>query len=189
MNVLDWILLGIALFCVIRGLMRGAVAQLFGIAGVVGGFWLAAHYYALLALHLKHALPRLSPTQAQVIGFLLLFLLTWFCLGFIGFWLAKMLRGSGLGFVDRVWGALVGFGKAIILAAILISGLTFFVSPRTPLLGQSRLAPHIHSIARLMVEATPHQVQQLFDRKQRELDHYWQSPAGKVATAGPAAKQ
>lgn len=183
MNVLDWILMGIALVCLCRGVLRGAVSQLFGIAGVVGGFWLAAHYYAQLALQLAHAFPQLSATQAQVIGFIVLFLLTWFCLGAMGFWLARLLRSSGLGFVDRFWGALVGLGKAVILSAILISSLTFFVSPRTPLLGRSRLAPHIHAIARLMVQATPQTVQKMFERKQRELEHYWQNPNGKIATS------
>lgn len=189
MNVLDWILLGIALFCVLRGLLRGAVSQLFGIAGVVGGFWVAAHYYLQLAVQLSRAFSGLSTTQTQVIGFLLLFLLTWFCLGAIGFWLARALRGSGLGFVDRFWGAVVGFGKAVILSAILISGLTFLASPHSPLLGKSLLVPHIHNIARLMVQATPQKVQKLFERKQLELKRYWRSPEGKIAKTDPAGSK
>lgn len=84
MNGLDWFLLAVGIFCLVRGLLRGAISQLFGIAGVIGGFLLAAHSYESLARQLSALFPGLP--GAAAIGFLVIFLLTWFCVGVTGYW-------------------------------------------------------------------------------------------------------
>jgi len=171
MNALDWVLLSGGSICVGRGLWRGAVSQLFGIAGVLGGFLLAAHFYEGVALCLSQAFPKLTATG--FISFGTLFFLTWFCVGVVGFGLARLLRRSGLGFLDRLLGGGVGFGKAAVLAIVLVSILTFFFSPQNKLLLESYLAPHVQQIARVVIKATPVSVQQLFDRKRLELHRHW----------------
>ncbi|MDY0042052.1 MAG: CvpA family protein [Desulforhabdus sp.] len=171
MNALDWVLLGGCVVCVGRGLWRGAVSQVFGIAGVLGGFLLAAHFYEGLALRLSQAFPKLAAIGA--ISFGILFLLTWFCIGVIGFWLAQFLHRSGMGFLDRLFGGVVGFGKAVVLGVVIISVLTFFLSPQSSLVLKSYLAPHVQQIARIVIAATPASVQQLFDRKRIEFQSQW----------------
>jgi len=171
MNALDWILLCVALVCVVRGVWRGAVSQVFGIAGLCGGFLTAAHYYQGVAFRLSHAFPKL--TAAPVISFITLFFLAWFCIGAIGFGMSKLLHRSGLGFFDRFLGAGVGLGKATLFSIIVISMLTFFLSADSPLLFESYLAPHVQGMARIVIKATPPGVQQLFDRKRLEIERYW----------------
>lgn len=171
MNALDWLLLCIGVICIGRGIWRGAVSQVFGIVGVIGGFLLAAHFYEGLALRLSLAFPKLAATA--VISFITLFLLTWFCIGVVGFWLARLLHRSGLGFLDRLLGAGVGLGKAAVLTIALVSILTFFLSPRNSILVKSYLVPHVQLIARIVMKATPDSVQQLFDRKRLEFQRHW----------------
>lgn len=171
MNALDWVLLCVGIICIGRGIWRGAVSQVFGIAGVLGGFLLAAHFYEGLALRLSQAFPKLA--AAAVISFITLFFLTWFCIGVVGFWLARLLQRSGLGFLDRFLGAGVGCGKAAVLTIVLVSILTFFLSPQNPLLLKSYLVPHVQQIARVVIKATPDSVQQLFDRKRLEFQRHW----------------
>lgn len=173
MNGLDWILVGIGFICVSRGIWRGAVSQVFGILGVLGGFILACHFYGDVARQLSHAFPKLSEITASAISFSLLFLLTWFIIGVIGFWIAKFLRWTGLGFLDRVLGGVVGLGKALLLAAVLISVLTLFLSPRDRLLAQSALRPFVQEVARYVTAATPPGVQALLEEKRRQLEQYW----------------
>lgn len=171
MNILDWTLLGVCLFCFARGLWRGAVSQVFGIAGVFGGFWAASHFYEGTAQQLVHTFPKLE--GAGVISFITLFLLAWFCLAVAGSWLTRLLRRGGLGVIDRLFGASLGVVKAAVLAIIMISILTFFLSPDNSLLVTSSLAPHVQSIAQVAVKATPQSVQQMFDRKRAEFERYW----------------
>ncbi|GLI35113.1 CvpA family protein [Desulforhabdus amnigena] len=171
LNGLDWVLLGIGLFCVGRGILRGAISQVFGIAGVLAGFVLASHYYESLSVQLSEAFPRLIGPQA--VSFVLLFFLAWFCLGIVGFGISKLLQKSGLGFFDRFWGAAVGLAKALALAVILISALTFFLSPQNRMLHNSGLTPYVQEAAHVVIQATPDKVQMLFEKKQKELKRYW----------------
>jgi len=82
MNGLDWFLIVIGIVCLGRGIFRGAVSQLFGIAGVVSGLLLAAHSYESVARQLSGVFPGLP--GAAGISFFVLFLLTWFCVGVAG---------------------------------------------------------------------------------------------------------
>jgi membrane protein required for colicin V production len=167
MNALDYILVAIGLFCLGRGLMRGAISQIFGIAGVLGGFIVASRYYEPLSVELSHSFPDLS--GVHVISYIVLFFLTWFCIGVIGFLMARILHRTGLGFIDRFWGAAVGLGKALVLALILMATLTFFLPPKSPFLTDSIMAPQVQDTARFVIMATPKSVQDLFDEKQKEL--------------------
>lgn len=171
MNGLDWILIVIALFCILRGIARGAISQVFGIAGALGGFLVAAHFYLAVGERLKQAFPQFA--GAPVLSFILLFFLTWFCVGVVGFSISRALRRTGLAFLDRLGGGGIGFAKAFILALILISSLTLFLSPRSPFLAGSALAPHVQEISRLVVQATPENVQRIFEEKRRALERQW----------------
>ncbi|HOI96662.1 MAG TPA: CvpA family protein [Syntrophobacter fumaroxidans] len=171
MNGLDWVVVGVGAFCVLRGIMRGAVSQIFGIAGVLGGFVLASHHYETLAAQLARTFPKLSGTPA--ISFILLFCLTWFCIALAGYAVARLLRKTGLGFLDRLWGGVIGFGKALLIAVVAISMLTVFVSAKNPLLTGSVLVPYIQDAARIVVQLTPESVQKAFEEKRKALERYW----------------
>ncbi len=171
MNGLDWALAAIALFCLLRGIMRGAISQVFGIGGLIVGFLVAAHYHQAVAGALGTSFPNLS--SAPAISFALLFFLTWFCLGVMGYILSSLLKKTGLGFVDRAWGGAVGLGKALVLSIVIISAMTFFLPGDNELLRHSRVTPHVQEAAVLLVNITPQSVQQVFREKKKQLELYW----------------
>ncbi|MHC1742718.1 MAG: CvpA family protein [Syntrophobacteraceae bacterium] len=171
MGSLDWVLLCIGLFCALRGIWRGAIAQVFSIVGLVCGFLLASHFYLAVAEKLSRAFPDLG--AAQGISFAVLFLLTWFCLAVCGAWLARLFRKTGLGFVDRIWGLILGCLKALLAAIVIVSGATLVLPPESPLLRQSKLTPYVYEAARIVVEITPKQVRDLFNAKREQLMEYW----------------
>ncbi|MEN6441009.1 MAG: CvpA family protein [Syntrophobacter sp.] len=170
MNMLDWILAGTAGFSVLRGFMRGAVSQIFGVAGILLGFYVAANYYEQVGAELHRNFPSLA--GSGTIGFILLFLLTWFCISAAGFWIGKVLRHAGLGFLDRLWGGMIGFAKALLLSIAAVSILTMFAAQDSPLLTQSTLVPHIKEASRYLFMVAPEKVQSEFMRKQRELEQF-----------------
>ncbi len=171
MNGLDWFLLAVCIFCLVRGLLRGAISQLFGIAGVIGGFLLAAHSYESLARQLSALFPGLP--GAAAIGFLAIFLLTWFCVGVTGYWTGKLLRRTGLGFLDRLLGGMVGFTKALLLAILSITLLTFILSPKSSILTGSCLTPYVQHATQVLLKATPAGLQKLFEEKQKAFRYNW----------------
>ena len=103
-------------------------------------------------------------------------MLAWFCISIVGYWIAGLLRGVGLGFLDRIWGAIIGFGKALILAVVVVSILTIFLPPGHPILRGSILAPHVGDVAQGLIEATPGDVRKLFNEKRRTVEREWLRP-------------
>jgi membrane protein required for colicin V production len=170
MNILDWILIGVGAFSILRGLMRGAISQIFGIAGILCGFLVASHNYQYVAAELTRNFPSIS--GAGTIGFIVLFLVTWFCIAVVGYWIAKILRSAGLGFLDRLWGGMIGFGKALILAIAVVSILTLFAADNSPILTQSILVPYVKEASRFLFKLAPAKVQDEFLMKQKDLEHF-----------------
>ncbi|MDR3570126.1 MAG: CvpA family protein [Syntrophobacteraceae bacterium] len=169
MNVLDWILICTAGFWVLRGFMRGAVSQLFGVAGILAGFLVASYQYIPVSFLLIKQFSSLV-TVARPVSFVLLFVLTWFCVAVAGFWVAKILRTVGLGFVDRLWGAMIGFTKALLFAIIAFSILTLFsFGGDSTLIAGSKLAPSIKGASRVLFELAPANVQGELSSKQKDL--------------------
>ena len=171
MNGLDWFLIAVGFFCLVRGILRGAISQLFGMAGVISGFLLAAHSYESLARQLSALFPGLP--GAAAVSFLALFLLTWFCVGVTGYWIGKLLHRTGLGFLDRLLGGMVGLTKALLLAIMIIALLTLLLSPKSSFLTHSTLAPYVQQAAQLLLKATPKSLQKLFEEKQKAFKYDW----------------
>ena len=128
-------------------------------------------HYSSLGFQLEQTFPSLP--GPGVIAFLLLFFLAWFCFGMAGYWLGNLLRSKGLGLMDRSLGGLVGFGKALLLAVILVSLLTTFAAPASPLLARSRFAPYVELAARFLAEVTPRSYREAFEIKRRQLRRSW----------------
>ncbi len=174
MNGLDWFLAVLFAFGILRGLWRGAISQVFGIAGLLGGFLLASHTYESVASKILHTFPRLpQPQLVTTLTFVGMFVLTWFCLSLLGYWVGSVFRRTGLGCADRVLGAGIGMAKAFVMAVIVISSLTFLLPSENELLRDSQLAPYVQYGAQYLVKITPQQVQQLFEKKRSELYQYW----------------
>jgi len=169
MNILDWILICAGAFWVLRGLMRGAISQIIGVAGIFTGFLVASHHYLSVGSFLTKQFPSISVTATGPISFILLFLLTWFSIAVAGSWIVRVLRSAGLGFFDRLWGAMIGFGKALLFAIVTISFLTLFsFHGNSPFIAQSMLAPRVMEVSEFLFKLAPLKVQEDLARKQKE---------------------
>jgi len=88
----------------------------------------------------------------------------------MGSWIVRFLRRAGLGFVDRLWGAMIGFGKALLFAIVTISVLTlFYTGGNAPLLAQSTLAPRITDASQFLFKIAPSKVQEELSKKQQDV--------------------
>jgi membrane protein required for colicin V production len=170
MNILDWVLICVAAFWVLRGLARGAVSQIFGVAGILAGFFVAVYNYQTVAAFINGKFHSFSGPAARPLSFICLFLLSWFCVAVAGAWIHRLIRGAGLGFIDRLWGAMIGFAKAVLFAIVAISFLTLFsAGGNCPLVTQSKLAPMIMETSRYLFKLAPPKVQEEFLKRQQEV--------------------
>ncbi len=162
-NVLDWILVALLVFCVLRGMMRGAVSQVFGIAGILGALFMAAHFHEGLAVSIREAFPTFG--HYDMASFLILFLLTWFCIEL----LCGFLRRSSLGPLDKLLGAAIGLVKGGALAMVLVMVLTLFLPAANPLLSKSQLEPHVLSLTKAVKDIAPKDWEGLLKEKGEQI--------------------
>jgi membrane protein required for colicin V production len=150
--------------------MRGAVSQIFGVAGILAGFLVAVHQYLPVSDFIAGRFHSIPGSAARPLSFILLFVLTWFGIAVAGSWVVRVIRGAGMGFLDRLWGAMIGFGKAFLFAVVSISILTLFSSGgNSPLVAQSKLAPKIMEASRFLFKLAPPKVQEELSKKQQEM--------------------
>jgi len=159
-NGLDWLLAAILLLSVIAGLWRGFLRTVLGLAGVLGGFLLAAWKYAHIEEWLIETGWIKSPTVAMVAGYLLIVAFVVLAFELIARILQKSVRAVGMGFVDRMLGLLFGFARGwLICTALLMVPVAF--APQSRLIARSVLSPYFLSFAHEVSFLVPIYLQRL----------------------------
>lgn len=131
----DIIVIAVVIILGIKGVINGLIKEVFGLIGIIGGVIIASRYANLVGDLISLYIYQLSDSAEFFFGFLLALLVFWFVCLMLGNLLSKMLKMSGLGFVDRLLGFFVGVAKIFLVLAILaaivskISVLSQKVSP------------------------------------------------------------
>jgi membrane protein required for colicin V production len=161
MNALDWLLVILLAYSVIRAVVRGFIREAFALAGLIFGFLLACWFYQSLALQLKGLIT--SPSIAELVSFLIILAATAILASLLGKLLRNTASAIGLGFVDRLLGAVFGLVRGALLGVALLLAVTAFL-PTAPWVENSHLAPYFLRAAHAVSFVMPS------DLKQRLLD-------------------
>ena len=155
MTWVDWIILAVILAAVFGGMAQGFFRAAFGLAGLVIGLMAALWNYPYLA---RVFLPivRLE-ALANAIGFLLIVILIMLAAAVIGAFLERTFRWAGLGCLDSLLGAVLGFleGIAAVMIFVLVT-LAFF--PGTWWLSEATLPPMFFRACHVSMEMSPKQL-------------------------------
>lgn len=157
---LDWFLLAILLFSVIRAMMRGMVRELFWLVGTILGLTLACAFYAVPAPALQ-AVTHSYPV-AEALSFLLIILAVMVLAGLMGLVLSRMLRFVGLGWADSLAGALFGLIRGVLLiTAFMMAAAAFLPLNTAPgnQISKSVLAPYFLRAAHAVSSVVPADLQ------------------------------
>jgi membrane protein required for colicin V production len=123
MNWLDIVIIIVVVSLGIAGLRQGLIRTVFGIAGLIGGIFLAGRYYDELAL-------RLFPSGAiwgNIAAYAIILIATLVVAGVIGWLLAKVINFAALGWLDKFMGFILGVVIAgLLCAAILAIAVKFY---------------------------------------------------------------
>jgi len=123
MNWLDIVIIVVIVLLGIAGLRQGMIRTVFGIAGLIGGIFLAGRYYDELAA-------RLFPSGAiwgNIAAYAIIAIATLVVAGVIGWLLAKLVNFVALGWLDRVMGFILGVViGGLLCAAILAIAVKFY---------------------------------------------------------------
>ncbi len=139
MSPLDWLLGILLVYSVTRAAMQGFFREAFALGGLVLGFLFACWYYRSAAIHLKGLINTLP--LAEFAAFLLILVATMVVASLLGRLLRSTASAVGLGFFDRLLGALFGLLRGCILGTALLMAFTAFL-PTAPWISNSLLAPY-----------------------------------------------
>ena len=142
MQVFDIIILLLLGLCLVKGVVRGVVHELFALAALVTAAFCAWHFGPWLAretVRVLHTSPGFASGAAAVIFFALGFLLVVVIALFLGS-KGKLPQPWG---ATRVGGGLLGLFTGVLVLAVVLHGLSVKPVPRAlgPVLQRSQLTP------------------------------------------------
>ena len=139
LNPFDWALIAAAGFFVIKGIVKGAVHEVFSLAALLLASVAALCYYPLVLAYIQ---PYIAAKWGQLaMACLCIFLIVWIAVNLAGWLIEKFLKLIWLGFLDHAGGLLIGGAKAYVLACAVVVGL-LLVPLGQEVLKDSRLAPY-----------------------------------------------
>jgi len=152
MNGLDWAIVVVLVLSVLLAAAQGFLHEVISLAGVVVGYLLAAWEYWRVATWFAPYVK--SEAVAESVAFLAIFFVAVIAAGIIGRiarWLAKE---AGLGWADRLLGAVFGLARGAAMVAVLVLALAAF-APGSQMLGRSSLGGYFLVAARGMSWLAP----------------------------------
>jgi membrane protein required for colicin V production len=143
MNPLDWLLTALLAYSTVRAVLRGFLREAFALGGLIAAFLLACWNYENIATRLRTHFHEavLTPTVAQFCAFLLILLVVLLGATLLGTLFKRTASAVGLGFFDRLLGALFGLLRGALLGMALVLALTAFLSSAS-WMKNSLLAPY-----------------------------------------------
>ena len=175
MNLFDYIIAAIIIFCVIRGIFRGIIKETSSIIGIFAGLYAAYSYYPNLSKDLA-SFKNLFPSVGfiHIVSFLLIFFAVFVMVGALGILIKFLLKIVFLSWVDRLFGGIFGFIRGIMIASILLLVLTTFLSRGAPLINESRFCPYVYSISEAMSRFAGNAMRNEFNSKMASTKKSWE---------------
>jgi membrane protein required for colicin V production len=160
-NVLDWVVLGylgLWLFIVIRGLIKGLIRQLGGLAGLVVGFLAASWWSRDLTRLLRD---NLGPFDYwSVVSFGVLFLAGFIACVMVAWFFNYLLNRAELKRWDRLAGGLFALVKGFVLGLVLVFVFSILFSEKHALVRDMRLKATVAKVAGFVYDRFPPNWQQ-----------------------------
>ena len=159
MNGLDWALLLLIVISALLAAAQGFVIEVFGLAGVLFGYVLAAWEYPRLAPWFAKYVS--SPWAADIAGFLTIFVVVVLLAGALARIVRFAVAGVGLRWFDRFLGGVFGVVRGLGVAAVIVMAMAAFV-PTSPALRNSAFAPYFLVLSRTAAWMAPAELRNRF---------------------------
>jgi len=172
MNLLDWILITLMGLSTLYGLFRGLIKEVISLLAVIIGLVGASRFYEEASLLLKNL--GLREPAAKILSFVILFIILFIALVLIGKLLHQFIHALFLGWLNRLGGTGFGFIRGIVVSGITILILTITLSEKAPILTESKLAPQVMNISKVLLSLVPENLQRRFMEQEKKLREFWE---------------
>jgi membrane protein required for colicin V production len=168
MNLFDCFLIAMLAFSTITAFLRGIILELFSLGGLIAGILLASWNYQHVAIILGRLIT--TPAMAEIVAFLLIIIGVMVLSTLLGKALNRTAHAIGLGFFDRLLGALFGFGRGCLFGVALLMAIAAFL-PHSAWIANSRLSSYFLTGAHAVSFVVPHDLQQQILNGALQLKH------------------
>lgn len=124
MTIFDYIVLIVVAFSVLISVLRGGVREVLSILGWLAAFYVAKTYVGALIPLMPEEIP--TDELKTLAAFVILFLLALLVAGLVATGLATLLSKAGLGWFNRIMGALFGLARGLLVIGVgaMLAGMT-----------------------------------------------------------------
>jgi membrane protein required for colicin V production len=168
MNLFDCFLIAMLAYSTIMAFVRGIILELFSLGGLIAGIVLASWNYNHFALLLSHLIT--TPAIAQIIAFLFIVIGVMVLSTLLGRALNRTAHAIGLGFFDRILGAVFGFLRGCLFGVAILMAVAAFL-PHSAWIANSRLSPYFLAGVHAVSFVVPHDLQQQILNGAQQLKH------------------
>lgn len=121
---IDFTLIGLVFISVVIGLLRGFIKEVFSLAFWMLASWVSLRFSREFSGFLESTISH--PSARMVASFVVLFAITLILGGLIGFLVSVLAKKSGLTFMERFGGMVIGVvrGMIIVTVVVMLAGLT-----------------------------------------------------------------
>jgi len=154
-NVIDLVILGVLLVTVVLGTWKGFIRSLTALAGLVLGVVGAAKYHSL-AQPFLNKISSLDPHISAILSMVIIFLLVQIVFVAVRWILDAILDLTKLSWLDRIFGAAMGFAAGFIIVAAGVQVLLIGI-PELPPVKTSKLVGPIDQLAAMGMQYVPKQ--------------------------------
>lgn len=125
MDLVTWfdiIIIALVLMLGIKGILNGLIKEAFGLIGLIGGLIIASRFSDLSGEFITKNIYKFeNPSLLQFVAFISLWLVFWLVCLLVGKFLSKIVSVSGLGFLDRLGGFVMGSGKIFLTFSAVVA--------------------------------------------------------------------
>ena len=158
-NYFDLALGSVILILSIKGFMNGVVKEVFGLGGLIGGVYFGSRLAPDAADFIAKQIPQIQNLALlKLLGFMAVLIVIWLGATLIGTILSRLTSASGLSFLDRLLGFIVGGGKYFVIFALIVTALSHVALVREnikPYINNSFLYPLLVQAGEKIIEVTP----------------------------------
>lgn len=172
MNLFDILIIIILLYCLVRGIFRGLLKELSSLVGVLGGFYAAYTYYHEVGKLLNRWID--NPNYVNILSFLLVFICVFLIISILGIIIKYILKIVFLGWVDRIFGAVFGILKGILIASVLLIVFTAFLPDSSDIIKTSKTSHYLAGISNKMIKVTPKDLKREYQKKIKDIEKVWE---------------
>lgn len=163
LNLIDLVIGLILAGAFIRGLVRGLVKELFSLAALLAGWFVASRYHTH-AVSLAGIRIEEGQFLVHLVVYFLLFVVTALLVVLGGKLIHKLLSDSPLGWINRLLGGACGIFVGVAIIGLLLLLITTYIPSGQVIFRDSELYRPLTAVVRLLASALPEEVRELYDR-------------------------